>query len=183
MAFLYQENEDFETTRDLWSDEAWEHIDRLLKKPPQTAPHSNSRDDKSIGCSLLMLACMGGGIAWAAKNFTLFHIMMIVAVCAFGIMSLEIWVAWRKINPRYISFEEKTTRRHTAYDHLRLEGLVYIGGVIAINPLAPGLRQLDYWYKVGPDFKRDTFITASQLPLQIGESLFVLSDGQFAVLL
>ena len=79
--------------------------------------------------------------------------------------------------------EKGATRRDMAYDHLLETGLIYEGKIADITHLTPTVRQMTFHFGPKNAIQSGVFVTESPVELALYDSLVVLSDGIFTVLI
>ena len=208
MKFLYEENQDFKETGTLFSEEeVRSHIDHYFKDSHYYFQSFIDREPLSRRYALALIVISTPIVVWTGVNLTRplsagstagFEAALSCGV--FGIFCVLCVLGWTSFlqareTPDEAAHKEKgkhkqkfvakrgATKREIAYDHLLEMGLLYEGRIAEISELTPTVRQISFHFGPKNVIKSGVFVTESPVELALYDTLVVISDGNFAVLI
>jgi hypothetical protein len=207
MKFLYKENQDFKETGILFSEEeVRSHIDHYFKDSHyyfqsfvdrQPLPRRTAVFLISIGAPLALFAAYSLrrqfvlGYATAELAFSCLMFGVFLVFCLLGWLG----VLQSPHAPDEAAQKEKgkhkqkfvarrgATKREIAYDHLLETGVLYEGRIGEMSDLTPTVRQITFHFSPHNAIKSGVFVTESPIDLALYDTLVVLSDDIFSVLI
>jgi len=209
MKFLYGENQDFKETGTLFSEEeVRSHIDHYFKDSHYYFQSFIDREPLPRRYALLLIVISTPVVVWIGlslkQQFTINDPILETATScalftAFCMLFLLGWTSFLqarnhpdldevaqkekgKHKQKFVA-KQGRTKRETAYSHLLERGQLYEGKIAEITDLTPTVRQIAFHFGAANLIKSGVFVTESPVELTLYDTLLVLSDGNFTVLL
>jgi membrane protein implicated in regulation of membrane protease activity len=207
MKFLYDENRDFKETGLLFSEEeVRSHIDHYFQDSHYYFQSFIDREPLNRRQALALILISTPLVVWIGlslkRNLSMEALQVDTAIsCAlfaiFCVMSVLGWTSFLQTRnkPDESALKEKgkqkqkfvarkgATKREIAYDHLLQTGLIYEGKIAEIINLSLTVRQISFHFGTKTVIKSGAFVTESSVGLELYDTLVVLSDGAFTVLI
>lgn len=207
MKFLYVENQTFKETSILFSEsEVQSHIDHYFQDSHYYFQSAGDRKPLARRTGFLLAIVSTPIAVWAGLSFrqnvidASDSVDMGLSCVLFGVFLMICLVGWVGVlqspnTPDEIGSNEKRkdkqkfvaakgyTRREMAYDHLLENGVVYAGKIAEIIPLTDTVRQISFHFGPKNAIQSGVFVTEAPVELELYDTLVVLSDGKFTVLI
>ena len=209
MKFLYGENQDFKETGTLFSEEeVRSHIDHYFKDSHYYFQSFVDRQPLARRPALFLVIISTPILVWTGLRLKQYLSertppLEMALLCGlfmiFSVMCLLGWTSFLQArnhpNPDEAVQKEKTnhkqkfvvkqgaTKREIAYDYLLERGQLYEAKIAEIIDLTPTVRQITFQFGAANFIKSGVFVTESPVELALYDTLLVLSDGVFTVLI
>lgn len=207
MKFLYAENQDFKDTGTLFSEEeVRSHIDHYFKDSRYYFQSFVDRQPLSRRQALGLIVISTPIVVWIGLTFkqrlsSSAPLLETATSCGlfaiFCVMCVLGWTSFLQARetPDDSAVREKgkhkhkfvakkgATKREIAYDHLLETGVLYEGKIAEIIEMTPTVRQITFHFGPKTAIKSGVFVTESPVELEPYETLMVLSDEIFTVLI
>jgi len=209
MKFLYSENQDFKETNTLFSEEeVRSHIDHYFKDSHyyfqsfvdrQTLPRRPALILAATGTPLVLFTAyalhryfvIGIGYQTSELAFSCLFFGLFLFMCLLGWLGVlqasnapddPAQKEKGKHKQKFVA-KKGATKREIAYDHLLETGVIYEGKIAEIIELSPTVRQIAFHFGPKNVIRSGVFVTESPVELELYDTLVVLSDGTFKVLI
>jgi hypothetical protein len=208
MKFLYEENQHFKESGTLFSEEeVRSHIDHYFKDSHYYFQSFIDRQPLARRQALALIVISTPLVVWTGFNFkhllnsgsagSLETALSCGVFAIFCVMCLLGWTSFLQVRETFDDTAQKekdkqkqkfipkrgATKRETAYDHLLETGVLYEGRIAEIIELTHTVRQISFHFGPKSVIKSGVFVTESPVELALYDTLVVISDGVFTVLI